>query len=402
MERLLHLDIINNFDTKEKDILEQLIKFFKDNDINAYIVGGAVRDFLLHKKPKDIDICVDTDPILFIENISNVKKINYYEKFQTSTLLFNNGVQIDIIRCRKEIYKYKGSLPDIIPSHIKDDLYRRDFTVNAMAYDLINDELIDIFGGLKDLKNKKLKKIRENTYYEDATRIFRAVRYSVRCDLKLVDEKEIMECVKNKVLNTVSNDRIIKELLLICEEDKWIEMYRKCSEVEILDLNLGMLGKDNKLFKYDDKTLRLLNLFLSLKDKSFKYKFIDNSIIDKDIKQAFKNIYYDEINSKELFLYSDNDRIYKVLNKLNPYDIMLMSWDKTLVYKIICFNKMKELDYDIKGKDIIEMSSERGKIIGEIIEYFNNLQLNTNLELGKQYVKENIGEIINVIKNKNT
>jgi tRNA nucleotidyltransferase/poly(A) polymerase len=121
------LDILSGFNDEELYIVNSIERICRIKDIKSYVVGGAVRDILLHVNVKDIDICLNEDPIVVLKSLGGVHKFKYYDEFQTASIIFNNGISIDLIRCRKEVYLKPGMLPKIIPSDIKDDLYRRDF-----------------------------------------------------------------------------------------------------------------------------------------------------------------------------------------------------------------------------------------------------------------------------------
>ena len=150
------MDITFSFDEKQKVAIESVIKVCRKNGIKGFIVGGAVRDAFLEISPMDIDMCFEEDPRNIIQEF-DLENFVYHDAFSTATVRFKNGVEIDFIRCRKEVYKRNGALPTIIPSDIKDDLERRDFTVNALAYDVVEGVVIDPFGGIADIKAKKIK-----------------------------------------------------------------------------------------------------------------------------------------------------------------------------------------------------------------------------------------------------
>ncbi|WP_396276631.1 hypothetical protein [Haloimpatiens lingqiaonensis] len=230
---MLNFHIEDFLNEEEGSIFNMLISYFKENNIKAYVVGGAVRDALLKIAPKDIDIAVEGDVEAIIKNIPKVEKTVYHERFKTSSVYFKNGIQFDIIRCRKERYAQNGSLPEVYPSNIYDDLDRRDFTVNAIAYDIINGCIIDPYQGVEHIKRRIIKKIKCNSYREDPTRIFRAIRYSVRYGFSLGDEDEILNCIQENVFSTISFHRIMKEILLMAGENRWQENIKKCFSLGI-------------------------------------------------------------------------------------------------------------------------------------------------------------------------
>src|SRR3989338_6390276 len=154
-----------------------------ENRLTTYVVGGFVRDLILKRKNLDLDIVVEGDAIGFARAFSKKKHaaLTVYEKFGTATLRLPSGLKFDIAMGRKEAYPYSGALPVVAAGFIANDLFRRDFTINAMAV-VINPqrfgELIDRFGGLGDLQRKKIRVLHEESFADDPTRILRAVRRS--------------------------------------------------------------------------------------------------------------------------------------------------------------------------------------------------------------------------------
>ncbi|WML35291.1 CCA tRNA nucleotidyltransferase [Clostridium sp. OS1-26] len=390
------MDIFGGYNKDQIDVINIIKDLCKSCDIKAYIVGGAVRDSILGKSTRDIDICINRDPKIVIENLSFIKKYEYHSQFQTSTIEFNNGIVIDLIRCRKETYEKNGSLPIIEPSCIEDDLSRRDFTINALAYDIINNEIIDLFNGLLDLRNRQLKKIHSNSYAEDPTRIFRAIKYSVRYGLELYDKNEIIESINIGDINTISSDRIIKELFLMCGEDNWIENWALCNELGVLKLEAHFLGIENCLGSYEDINLRLVNVFYSLKDEKYIDIFINNSFLDKDLKKTIKYYYYNKDKIVDLLMKAmDNYEICSVLKNIDLYALMILCWNTKLKYKIINYVfKLKEVKLHINGEYLTKLGINEGKNVGRILKFIMKLKLNTGIKDDKKYLVDNLGEII--------
>jgi len=184
------------------------------SDKNLYYVGGVVRDEFLGTKSFDTDFCYEGDAIEFAKQKSlNIVKIN--PDFGTVRVLCENK-EIDIASTRTEIYPRKGHLPKVvnIGCTLKDDLIRRDFTVNAMAKRTTDGKLIDYFGGLEDIKNKKLRILHKNSFIDDPTRIIRGLKFSVRFDFSLDEEtKKLQEEYLNNINYDMSYHRLRKELV---------------------------------------------------------------------------------------------------------------------------------------------------------------------------------------------
>ena len=183
-------------------------------DKNLYYVGGVVRDELIGYKSIDTDYCYEGNAIEFAKKQGlNIVKEN--PDFGTVRIL-EDGKEIDIASTRTEIYPKKGHLPQIIKigCSLKEDLKRRDFAVNALAKRTTDGEIIDFFEGLKDIKNKKLRILHDESFVDDPTRIIRGLKFSVRFNFEL--EKTTFESQK-KYLENINYDmsyhRLKKELI---------------------------------------------------------------------------------------------------------------------------------------------------------------------------------------------
>ncbi|WP_123053591.1 CCA tRNA nucleotidyltransferase [Clostridium sp. JN-1] len=393
-------DILINFDKDQVDVINCLKDICIRDSIKAYLVGGTLRDLILARKINDIDICLNEDPKKLVRYIKGIKEYKYYDKFQTASLIFDNGISLNLIRCRKEIYEQNGQLPIIIPSDIYDDLYRRDFTINAIAYDIVKNSIIDVFGGIDDLYNGELKKVHENSYEEDPTRIFRGIRYSVRYYLKICDAAEIKKCIENGVFNTVNSDKIVGELYAMCREEKWISNFVTCSWLKIFDLNLNYLGIPNivKSYSYNNINIRILNLFFCMKCFKFKQILMENSILDKRLKKSMK--YYYNNKMTELFYKDmDNYEIYKRLNNLDKYLLVLMGWDEGTKYRILNYVKnLKDIKLNMDNEYLKSIGIQDDKVIGKILDYMLKIKLDVGIVNETKYLIENLGEIKDVFK----
>lgn len=214
-----------------------------------YLVGGVVRDLLLERGNLDIDLVTEGDAISLARDLAGVRqgKVVTYPRFGTANLQWDKW-SVDIATARSEIYTKPGALPKVEPDSIKGDLFRRDFTVNAMAVDLIPDcygKLIDPYGGREDLERRIVRVLHEKSFVDDATRIWRGLRYEQRLGFQL--EPFTLKMLKRglPMLDTVSGDRIWRELELALAEEYPEKVLRRASE-------LGVLAKVHPSLKGDD------------------------------------------------------------------------------------------------------------------------------------------------------
>jgi tRNA nucleotidyltransferase (CCA-adding enzyme) len=181
----------------------------------AYLVGGAVRDLLLGRGGVDLDVAIEGD----VEALGDLPGFSLEREglFLTGRLE-TDGQKIDVARARAESYPRPGALPEVRPASIEEDLARRDFTINAMAYRVSGDrELLDPHGGLDDLREGLLRVLHERSFVDDPTRALRAARYAARFGFEL--EPETARLLRDADLATVSEDRVENELRRIAAEE---------------------------------------------------------------------------------------------------------------------------------------------------------------------------------------
>lgn len=174
----------------------------------AFAVGGFVRDLLMRKKNLDLDVVVEGDGIDFAKRLARHLKgeVRTHEKFNTAVVILPDGFKIDVATARLEYYEYPAAMPSVELSSIKLDLYRRDFTINAMAIHLNPNNfgtLVDFFNCQNDLKDRKIRILHNLSFVEDPTRIFRAIRFEQRLGFRIGKHTE--KLIKNAVRMNLFN-----------------------------------------------------------------------------------------------------------------------------------------------------------------------------------------------------
>jgi tRNA nucleotidyltransferase (CCA-adding enzyme) len=183
--------------------------------VPAYLVGGAVRDLLLGRGGADLDLAIEGDTV----DLSDLPGFSLEREglFLTGRLEAD-GVKIDVAQTRAESYPAPGALPEVRPASIEEDLARRDFTINAMAFPLSEQrKLLDPHGGLDDLRDGLLRVLHQGSFVDDPTRALRAARYAARFRFEL--EPDTARLLRDADLSTVSEDRVDNELERIAAED---------------------------------------------------------------------------------------------------------------------------------------------------------------------------------------
>ena len=210
-------------------ILEQAGKLGDELDMPVYAVGGFVRDLILKQPNLDIDLSIEGDGIVFAEALA--KKLNGWvrphQKFKTAIVFYTDeqGVEqhLDVATASLEFYEHPAALPTVQLSSIKMDLYRRDFTINALAIQLNPARfgaLIDPFGAQRDIKEKFINVLHSLSFVEDPTRLLRAVRFERRFNFRTSQQTErlIKNALALDMLDKLSGSRLFNELKHVFDE----------------------------------------------------------------------------------------------------------------------------------------------------------------------------------------
>jgi tRNA nucleotidyltransferase (CCA-adding enzyme) len=243
-----------------KDVLRRLRDLGEIADrmgYHAYLVGGFVRDLLLRRENYDVDVVVEGEGIKFANEISKVYpvKVKEHKEFGTAKVIYPDGFAVDIATCRLEYYSEPGSLPVVEKGSLKLDLLRRDFTINTLAISLNKNtfgELIDYFGGQRDIRERTIRVLHSLSFVEDPTRILRALRFEHRFGFRI--SKHTMNLIRNAVrmgfLSKLEGRRIWNELRLILLEDAPEKIIMRLEE-------LGILPSIYQGLSFTEKTIRL-------------------------------------------------------------------------------------------------------------------------------------------------
>ena len=233
----------------------------------VYLVGGTVRDILLAERSFDVDLAVEGDAIAFARVLAGELsgRLRPHEKFGTAVILYGEGERVDVVTARTEFYDAPAALPTVEHASIREDLFRRDFTVNAMAVSLKGEDfgrLVDPFGGRRDLEQGCVRVLHNLSFVDDPTRIFRAIRYENRYGFRM-DEHTLRlarGCIEMGLVGDLSSARLRDELVALLEE----------GEIEHSILRLGELGADRAVhprLAADDEAARLVARARELSDR---------------------------------------------------------------------------------------------------------------------------------------
>jgi len=416
--------------------VEIIFERLKSSGYSRYIVGGCVRDILLGKEPFDWDICTDAKPKDILRIFEDFTTIPTGLKHGTITVVVNNrNFEITTFRTDKDYVDNRRPRDVEFTTDIYEDLKRRDFTINALAYNEI-DGLIDCFNGRSDLNNKIIRTVGNpnERFNEDALRIIRGVRFSAQLGFEIEENTALAMIENRELLNNLSKERIREELVKILLTDRPSYGIRVLVSLKLMEYImpeiLECVGFEQKnsnhhkdVFEHimevldnteKDIILRLAALFHDIgKPKCFtvdengqghfyghhkisaemseeiltRLKF-DNKTIDTVRILVNEHMFrYGSLNKKRIKKFInkvgiDNlDRLFKlqiadIRGSAPPHDFTHVEYLKNECIRIISEKEpMTVKDLNISGYDIMNLGVAQGKEIGNILNYLLEIVL---------------------------
>lgn len=255
--------MVRRLSEETNDLLRRLGRMAESLSMRAYAVGGFVRDLLLGRTNLDLDIVIEGDGVAFMKAWEREGyRVSVHERFRTGMILFPGPRKVDVATARREFYEFPVAQPTVASDSLKHDLYRRDFTVNAMAIALGERDwgtLVDYFGGRRDLRRGFLKVLHNLSFVEDPTRVFRAVRLEQRLKLKMEENtvRLLTSCVRGGLLSLLSGLRVKSEVEILFHEALPLPAIRRLREFGAWEVLFPGLAVDSRT----DRVVRRLTVF---------------------------------------------------------------------------------------------------------------------------------------------
>jgi len=360
-----------------------------------YLVGGVVRDLMLGRANLDLDLVVEGNAIELAQQLKqSVKgKITTHARFNTAKLQWDNW-SVDLTTARTETYEKPGALPTITPGSIDQDLGRRDFTINAMALGLnpgLYGQPIDPLGGRDDLKSKLIRVLHEKSFIDDATRIWRGLRYEQRFDFHL--EKKTLGLLKRDIdmLKTISADRTRYEVECILKEPYPEKVFIRAAELGVLahlHPNLGgdewLAEKFEQARKFSAPTPPEPGLYLALLAYPLTKDETDRFISRLRLPKALAQILNDSaaIKSKMRLLATPGLSPSGIFRLLEAYSSPAMVANSVATESPaasqnihLYLTRLKYVEIALTGDDLIKMGITTGPEIREMMERLQKARL---------------------------
>lgn len=395
--------------------VETALNILNKNNFEAYIVGGCVRDSLLGNAPNDWDITTSAKPDEIISCFNNYRTINTGLKHGTVTVIINKK-KMEITTYRIDGKYSDNRRPDnvLFTDNLSYDLKRRDFTINALAYN--KNGIVDLFGGIEDIRSKVIKCVGEpdERFNEDGLRILRALRFASVLNFK-IDSNTSLSIHKNKeLLSNISKERITvefnkllqgidfisilreyKDVIKIfipemsnCDNQEWEDILNSMNYAENLILKLSILlykanaEKVLRNLKYDGATIKSVKSIVTFKDEEILPEKIK---IKKQLSLIGYENYINLIKFKKTLYKSQGNKYKQELCNINNSEKIL----NDIVMNNECYN-LKMLE--INGEDLKREGFTKGILLGLILNEILNLVIEGKLENNKDnlidYVKK--------------
>jgi len=398
----------------EKQLPQQILSFLRlageigaELNSTVYCVGGFVRDLLLQETNFDVDLVVEGDGKEMAAELARQlnAKLRVHERFGTAVVILPDGSKFDVATARTEYYEFPAALPQVEKSSLKEDMYRRDFTINTLAICLNPGrfgELIDYFGGSNDLRSGLIRILYNFSFVEDPTRIIRAIRFEQRYRFQI--EADTMRFAKDaihrRLLGKLSYKRILNELILILNEKDPIPALRRMRDIGVWKYILPEINFDkirwgrmkrvpmvtgwwqDRYYGWKFQTwLLYLIVILAQFEEDKKEKVLQNYPIEKTAKRAI--IESDsipslaaEISSNWNLAPSDLDRMLAETANENKLYLLLCIKDELVWDRVSRYLDLKEKTrVEISGHDLRQMGLKPGPAYKEILERLYSYKL---------------------------
>ena len=366
---------------------QELLQRSRDQRLPLYLVGGAIRDALLGYPITDLDFAVAGDARDLASDLANEMgaEVVTHNRFHTATLVLND-VRVDLASARTEKYPRPGELPIVELGPMLEDLQRRDFTINALALPLWEDNpsVMDISNGLADLATGTIKILHKDSFTDDPTRLFRAVRYEQRFGFTMDSSTEELfsSVVQDHSIDLLSADRIRHEFERIFHETKPYLVLQRLCDLGVLTSVMGCLKfgnpvaveeRTNILDSLQQKSTfgPLVSISCNLSDND-RASFIKKLNMPRDwskvvndvglIESRSDNLTKSNITNSEIFILLENIGDDAILGYLEITESDTL-WGVLLRY----ISRIKDTQTMLNGSDLRDMGLDNGPDIGYIL-----------------------------------
>ncbi len=379
-----------------------------------------VRDLLLQRKNRDLDFVIQGNFRSIVEEIADLKSADacFKERFQTAALK-RGKLQMDFVLARREHYPYPGALPEVERGTLRQDLYRRDFTVNTLVLDLrpaFFGRLLDFFEGLSDLEKNKLRVLHEKSFFDDPTRIIRGLRLCVELNFLFAKKTAFLaeQALKADMFDDLSCARVLTEIKLLLVNpftDFLLRFLARYPIFKLLGLEIKLEQSTVKLLiKLEEELASVNKKDYNIEEWLVRFAIICANKLSADIIEKMnlttrqqKIVLFavskklQELKKTESFL----ARV-KMMERLNPEQLIILKikTDKPGLKEEIDYylDEIIKIKLKIDGYDLQEMGLAPGPVIKEVLSQVKKARIR-GLIKGREEELAYARQIINKFNN---
>jgi tRNA nucleotidyltransferase (CCA-adding enzyme) len=382
--------------------LKEISEIAAEEGVSLYMVGGFVRDLMMGFTGVDMDLVVEGDAIRIaaVYAKKNKGKLTIHDKYKTASVTLPSDDKIDFATARTEYYSNPGAAPVVEFSSLKSDLSRRDFTINAMAIQIDGDnfgQLVDFFGGQRDLLDKKIRVLHSMSFIDDPTRAFRALRFAARLGFMLGSHTERLMKHASSVglFSKIAGGKLFVELKYILMEDRYYEALTLLKKYDMLDCiypKLAIYEDKKQQFKFLDELWRECMPNLSKGAQIWRVRFVIlmMDLTPADFKSALESLRIEETTAAKLLDIYNRSRyttkklrmlksfkpseLYSIFSKHNDEELMMIGvhlGEKRVSLLMGYIQTYRDIKIELTGDDLKNMgippSKEMGKLLTELL-----------------------------------
>jgi tRNA nucleotidyltransferase (CCA-adding enzyme) len=374
----------------------------------VYCVGGFVRDLFLQVPNYDLDLVVEGEGKVLAEELAIRLngRAKVHERFGTAMIILPDGYKIDVATARTEYYEFPAALPQVEKSSIREDLYRRDFTINTLALCLNPNrygQLIDYFGGRQDIENGCIRILYNLSFVEDPTRILRAIRFEQRYQFKIEPDtlRFAHDAINRRLLGKLSYKRILQEMILILSERNPMPAIRRMKEIGVWQ----HIFPEVKLDNMNLSQLQRVPIVSGWFTENYSHQIIKSWIVyllillqdlsDEEVENVIERYKFERYAQKTI---ADSRTARIIARRIDSGEDILFSdlnnlagnfGSETLIYFLLCLTTEKGWQYlndyletrqkvrvQIDGHDLRRMGIKQGPVYSSILNELYTKKIN--------------------------
>ena len=394
----------------------------REMGMEAYLVGGMVRDLFLRRDNLDVDVVVEGEAIALAQAVATDlgASVRAHKAFGTATMILDDGFKVDMATARTEYYVQPASLPAVERSSLKLDLYRRDFTINTLALRLSAGrfgEVIDFFGGLRDIKDGVIRVLHNLSFVEDPTRILRALRFQVRFGFRLGRQalKLLRSAVRMGFLAQARGPRLFHEWAALLREGDPAQALEALDENGILPHLHPGLRLDAKVRELVERVgevvtwFRLLYLDATLDDWMIYFMALFDPLDDREVSEWARSFGIADREGRRILearrhgyqALADlraaletgavrDSQVYQILRPL-PAETLLFLMAKTRDHekrRLISryYTRLSQATTALRGKDLRVLGIPPGPVYRELLEALRSARIDGEVETREEEI----------------